>query len=51
MQRAGRADPGGVLQRLEDGGYAVEGKAACGRTLRLPEPLAAIDPADLRRRG
>jgi Uma2 family endonuclease len=43
--------PSLVLQRLEDGVYTVVGKAACGQTLELPEPLGEIDPAVLLRRG
>jgi Uma2 family endonuclease len=39
-----------ILQRLEGGTYIEFARATCGETLKLPEPLGPIDPADLLKR-
>jgi Uma2 family endonuclease len=39
-----------ILQRLDGDLYAEVGRAACGQSLRLPEPLGVVDPAELLRR-
>ncbi|WP_119728494.1 Uma2 family endonuclease [Thermomonospora amylolytica] len=39
-----------ILQRLEEGTYVEHARAACGQSLKLPDPIGSIDPADLLKR-
>lgn len=43
-------DPALILQRLDEGHYVEVARAACGESLRLPDPFGPIDPADLLKR-
>jgi Uma2 family endonuclease len=43
-------DPVLILQRLDEAHYVEVARAACGESLRLPDPFGLIDPADLLKR-
>lgn len=46
----GEERPTLVLQRLGPAHYVEVARAGCGETLKLPDPLGEIDPADLLKR-